>query len=150
MEKNIRLIPAMDPNSFNKILDMIKTDEGLAATFVGGNNTRSRLVSSSLTAFIQDGNKTVGFIMLVENDKTGKHEVDMGILTKYRNQGYGTEALAIVKDLIVREKVKTEIQIENTNMAMIKTALKNGFVLARQDEKCSYFVVDSKKNNSKK
>lgn len=145
MNKNIRLIQIVDQYDFNIILNMIKNDDELANTFLGEDNTVGRIVNSSFAAFIKDGNKTVGFIMLVYNEKTDIHEVDMGILTKYRNQGYGTIALGLVKDLIVREKVNAEVQIKNTNIAAIQTVIKNGFKLSKQDKMCNYYVVDEKR-----
>lgn len=125
-----------------QLLDMINKDEKLKKTFSGGRNTLGRILNSNYVAFIKDLDKTVGFIMITTNEKTGIKEVDMGILTDYRKSGYGTKALGLLKEIIIKEKVKVEVQIENVNIAAIQTVLKNGFTLLRRDEIYSYYTVE--------
>ena len=75
--------------------------------------------------------------MLVNNAKTNIHEIDMGILEQHRNKGYGTKALGLLKEQILQQKVKVNIQIEIMNESAIKAVIKNGFILDRKDEKYS-------------
>ena len=81
--------------------------------------------------------------MLVFNEKTDKYEIDMGILSRYRGQGIGSKALAQLKQIILNnpEKLDIEIQTKQVNEAAIRSVMKNGFVLYRQDEECYYFKL---------
>ena len=84
--------------------------------------------------------------MIVHNERTGKNEIDLGILSKYRNMGYGTKALELLKNMVYLGNYNIEIQIRKKNTPAIKTVLNNGFVLCRQDKECNYYTVkeDSK------
>ena len=129
------------------ILNMIYSDEELQDTFSGGHNTMSRILNADYSGLIKLGRINVGFIMLVFNGRTGKHEIDMGILKKYRGNGYGTQALGLLKKRILKSNISIDIQIKQANEAAIKSVLKNGFVLYNQDKECYYFkIVENKKN----
>jgi len=144
MKNDIKL-EQLKNNEINIILDIILSDEILRKTFKGQNNTRSRLLASSYVALIKSNDELIGFIMTVLNAKNGIHEVDMGILENYRNKGYGTKALKLLKEIIINEKVKVEVQIKKINSPAIKTVIKNGFVLSREDEAHNYYTVDIEK-----
>ena len=133
-------------NELVSILNMIETDQDLKDTFGGGGNTRSRLANSCYSAFIRNKTKPVGFIMVVYNERTSKYEIDMGVLKEHRNKGYGTRALDLLKDIILRESVRVEVQAKKTNEQAIKSIIKNGFVLCRQDKLYNYYILkeDSK------
>lgn len=129
------------------VLDMIHADEGLKSTFSGSRNTVTRIANADFTALIKVGNKTVGFIMLVYNGRSKKHEIDMGILERYRGMGYGTIALGQLKKLIVNSNLEVDIQTRQVNEAAIRSIAKNGFVLYNQDQEYNYYKLpeESKK-----
>jgi len=133
-------------NELVSILNMIESDSDLKDTFGGGANTRKRLANSGYSALIRNKIKPVGFIMVVYNERTSKYEIDMGVLKEHRNKGYGTRALDLLRDIILRENVKVEVQVKKTNVQAIKSVIKNGFVLCRQDKLCNYYTIkeDSK------
>ena len=130
-------------NDQNKIIDLIYKDEVLYETFLERGNTLGRLSNSAYTAFIKDEDIVVGFVMLVEITETNTYEVDMGILEKYRNKGYGTIGLSLLKDIIKSNKIKVEIQTKKENKGAIKSILNNGFVLLRNDNECNYYIMES-------
>lgn len=131
-------------NDEKKILDMIFSDDDLRKTFMGDKNTQSRLINSVYSALIKKEDIDVGFVMLVENMRTNKYEIDMGILKEYRSKGYGTEALKILKGIILNNKLDVEIQIKKVNIGAIKSVLNNGFTLCREDVTCNYYGLNKK------
>jgi len=139
----------LEYNEQHEILNLINKDIDLHNTFSGERNTISRILNADYIALIKKGNINIGFVMLVNNLKTNMYEIDMGILKKYRNKGYGTQVLSILKSIILKNKIKTEIQIKKTNIGAIKSVLKNGFILSKNDKNCNYYTLldKSKKNN---
>ena len=133
----------LDYKEQNKIIDLIYKDEVLYETFLEKGNTLGRLSNSAYVAFIKDEDIVVGFVMLVEIPETNTYEVDMGILKDYRKKGYGSIALSLLKDLIKNNKLNVEIQTKKENIGAIKSVLKNGFVLLRQDEECNYYTLEA-------
>lgn len=129
------------------ILQMIQKDDGLRETFSGSRNTLTRIVNADYSALIKKGRAVVGFVMLVYNGRTGKHEIDMGILEKYRGMGYGSQALGKLKKKLIGTDFDIDIQTKQVNVAAIKSITKNGFVLYKEDEECYYFKLpeESKK-----
>lgn len=144
MNNDVRLekIALDDSNGLNQILDIIHSDEQLKDTFGGYENTILRIANASYVAHIKYLNKTVGFVMIVINDRTNTNEVDMGILEGYRKQGIGTKALGLLKEIIIKKNINVQVQIQNVNSAAIQTVLKNGFVLLEANELYSYYTVD--------
>ena len=132
----------LEDRDLNQILNMINSDEGLKTTFSGGGNTVQRVLDSVYAALIKNVNTTVGFVMITENPKNGKLEIDMGVLEKYRGMGYGTKAMELLKDIILYNELKVEVQIKKTNKAAIKSVLNNGFTLCKQDKLCNYYTVE--------
>lgn len=130
-------------NEQKLVLDLIHSDEELVETFSGSRNTVKRMANSGYTALIKQGNTDVGFIMLVWNGRSEKFEIDMGILSQYRGKGYGTQALALLKEIILNnpDKLDVEIQAKQVNEAAIRSIQKNGFVLYREDSECFYFKL---------
>lgn len=130
----------------NEILLMIESDSDLRKTFKGKENTWSRIKCSEYSALIRNKKTPIGFIMIVYNGHTNKYEIDMGILKQYRNNGYGTKALDLLKDVILFNELKVEVQTKKTNKAAIQSIVKNGFVLCREDKFCNYYTLkeDSK------
>lgn len=133
---NIKL-EKLDYSEQHKILDIINNDKCLKETFGGENNTISRILNSNYVAIIKKEKIDIGFIMIVDNNSI--NEIDIGIISKYQNQGYGTYALSLLKELITKEKINVKIEVKITNIKAIKVVLKNGFVLIEQNEKYNYY-----------
>ena len=134
-------LQVLAPNEEGIVIEMIYNDETLQETFSGRRNTLSRIANSAYTALIKKRNTIVGFIMLVENVRTGKFEIDMGILEKYRGKGYGSQALDKLKQIILNNSEKLDIEIETKmmNEAAIRSVMRNCFELYRQSHDCYYF-----------
>ena len=128
-------------NEENKVIDLILSDNKLEDTFGGMHNTLSRLVNSWYTCHILLDDVVIGFAMIVHNPKTEVNEVDMGILSKYRNKGYGTIALGKLKDIIVKNNLEVEVQVKKENISAIRTVLLNGFKKTREDETCNFYKI---------
>lgn len=139
-KENVRL-QVLPPNEQGVVLEMIRKDQALQETFSGSRNTITRIANSAYTVLIKKDSTTVGFIMLVENGRTGKFEIDIGIVGKYRGKGYGSQALAQLKQIILNnsKKLDIEIEIKMVNEAAIRSVMKNGFELYRQSDECLYF-----------
>ena len=139
---NIKL-ERLAPNEQGIVLDMIRNDEGLQETFSGNTNTVKRVANSAYTALIKKDKTDIGFIMLVANDRTDKFEIDMGILEEFRGDGYGSQALAKLKQIIENnpEKLDVEIQTSRMNEPAIRSIVKNGFKLYREDKNYYYFKL---------
>lgn len=148
MQANITL-KKLKFNEENKVIDLIYQDEELRRTFVGDKNTRSRLANSCYAALIEKDRKTIGFIMIVNNPRTNINEIDMGILTGYRNQGYGTKALGILKNIIIQNDLEVEIQTKKQNISAITSVVYNGFTLVRQDQNHYYYSLPKGINREK-
>ena len=99
---------------------------------------------SERDTYINYNQKRVGFIALVNSIHGNFYEIDMGVKKEYQGLGIGTQALSLLKRIVQKNNINIEIQVKNVNYAAIKTVLKNGFVLARQDKLYSYFSIDSK------
>lgn len=141
--KNDITLNRLDYNEQGIILDIINKDSTLCQTFKGKENTISRIINSSYAATINKNNTIIGFIMLVYNQRTNSHEIDLGILEKYQNYGYGTIALGKMKDLIQRENVDISIQVKKENTPAIRIVTKNNFTLVDEDEHHNYYGVKS-------
>ena len=102
---NIKL-EKLAPNEQGIVLDMIRNDEGLRETFSGNTNTVKRVANSAYTALIKKDKTDIGFIMLVANDRTDKFEIDMGILEEFRGMGYGSQALAKLKQINLQNELE--------------------------------------------
>lgn len=140
MENNVRL-KKLNFNEEIKVIDVINQDEELQNTFSDAIGIESRLVNSCYTALIEKDRKTIGFAMIVNNPRTGKNEVDMGILKEHRGKGYGTEALGILKNIILTNDLEVEIQTKKKNTAAITSIVYNGFTLVRQDQNYYYYEL---------
>ncbi|MBE6138701.1 MAG: GNAT family N-acetyltransferase [Firmicutes bacterium] len=146
----LKRIELDDQNSLVKIQRMINNDEDLRNVFSGQRNTVSRLLNACYVAFIQQQKNTIGFVMIVDNARTRTQEVDIGILKPYRKQGYGTQALSLLKDIVIANDLVVEAQVSNTNTAAIRTVVNNGGELIRQDQEHSYFALGQTESEKKK
>ena len=146
-EVSLKKIELDDSKSLNTVLNMINSDEELQSVFSVQKNTISRLLNASYVAFIQNNDQNVGFVMIVNNERTNTQEVDMGILSDFRDLGYGTKALELLKDIVEKNKIMVEIQIKSTNMPAIKTVEKNGCQLIRKTDEYNYYSFDFDNNN---
>lgn len=133
----------LDYDRQHEILDLIQSDATLRDTFTGERNTISRLLNACYVAYIKLGNEDIGFVMIVTNPRNYINEIDMGIIEKYRSNGYGTIALGMLKDLIIENGLEVLIQTSKENIAANKSIINNGFSLSRNDKDCNYYVLDS-------
>ena len=138
----LKRIKLDDSASLNRVLKMINDDAELQSVFSGQKNTMTRLLNASYIAFIENRHQNVGFVMLVNNEKTNTQEVDMGILEGFRDLGYGTKALELLKEVVETNRIMIQVQIKNTNIPAIRTAEKNGCKLIRQNDECRYYEFD--------
>ena len=129
----------INDNDLSIILDMIYSDVKLEDTFGGNRNTQSRIVNSIYSAIIYNDDESIGFIMFVNNDKTSEIEIDMGLLSQYRNKGYGTQALCLLKQIIKNNNIDVRIQVNNDNISAIKTVEKNGFSIVEENENFKFY-----------
>ena len=79
--------------------------------------------------------------MIVNNPRTNINEIDMGVLKKHRGKGYGTEALGILKEIILDNSLEVEIQTKRINVAAITSIVYNGFKLIRDDKDYYYYSI---------
>lgn len=143
MSKNLEIyLDRLDYDRQHEILDLIQSDATLRETFTGSRNTVSRLLNACYVAFIKLGTEDVGFVMIVNNPRNDMNEIDMGIIEKYREKGYGTIALGMLKDLIIDNGLDISIQTSKNNVAANRSILNNGFSLFRNDKDCNYYVLD--------
>ena len=138
MNKNI-LLQQLNYNEQAIILDIIMQDSSLKETFSEQKNIISRILNSSYIGLIKKDVTTIGYLMLVYNSEANTHEVDMGIISTYQNQGYGTKALQLLKGIIDKEQVHVIFQIKKENIAANKIVKKNNFVLTKEDKKHFYY-----------
>jgi predicted acetyltransferase len=140
MENNIKL-RKLDFKEETKIIDVINQDDDLINTFSGDRGIRSRLANSCYSALIEKDGKSIGFVMIVNNPRTDINEIDMGVLKEHRGKGYGTEALGILKDIIVANGLEVEVQTKRKNIAAITSIVYNGFKLIRDDKDYYYYSI---------
>jgi len=143
MKKNITL-ESLNTGEEQKILEMIRSDETLIDTFGTGKDRISRLLNSTYTAINKNDNNPVGFVMMTDPRQTDTHEIDIGILTKYRGQGYGSEALKLLKNIIAFNQIKTSVQVSKCNEPAIKAVTNSGFTLVNSDEKYNFYTLETK------
>lgn len=138
MNDNITL-QRLPYNEEKAILDIINSDYILRKTFIGMDNTISRIINSSYIGLIKKDTTTIGFIMLVYNCLNNNHELDIGIMSDYRYQGYGTKALSIMKEIITKENADIIIQVKKENVPATKMIENNNFNLVAHDNRFSYY-----------
>lgn len=143
MNKNITL-EKLNIGEEQKILDIIYSDENLENTFGTGNNRISRLLNSTYAAIIKNNNIPVGFIMMSIPNQTNTHEIDIGILTQYQRKGYGSEALQLLKEIIINNQIKTSIQVHKCNLPAIKMVTNTGFSLISSNENYLFYTLENK------
>ena len=144
MKKNVTL-KTLNIGEEQKILEMIRSDEILSDTFGTGIDRMYRLAETTYAAIIKDGNTPVGFIMMADPHQTDTHEIDIGILKDYQKQGYGSEALKLLKEIIINNHIKTSVQVNKCNIPAIKTVTNNGFTLVNSDENYNFYTLETKK-----
>ena len=86
---------------FDKINDMTKTDKKIKDIFY---LKRDRLLSSVIFCLIKENKIDIGFINVVKEYVDNIYFLDEGVLEKYRNKGYGKEALKLFKKEVNIEK----------------------------------------------
>lgn len=138
MNKNI-LLQQLNYNEQAIILDIIMQDSSLKETFSEQKNIISRILNSSYIGLIKKDVTTIGYIMLVYNSENNTHEVDMGIISTYQNQGYGTKALHHLGQIIDKEQVHVTFQIKKENIGANRIVKNNNFVLRKEDKNHFYY-----------
>ena len=119
-------------------------------------NVNSIFAINSLSYVINNKQKYVGMLKIIP--EIDNFSIDMGILTKYTNLGYGTDALDNVIELIKlidEDYNKLIIRTRFTNITVINCARKLGFTYDIEEiEKCinegEDYLVLSKYNSKKK
>lgn len=122
-----------------KIINFVSEDNLLLKTFGNGKNIKSRLLNSYYACYICLDNVEIGFINVV--DVNNVMEVDLGILSMYRNKGYGTMALRMLRESILCYYRNVIIQTERNNVAANKSIIDNEFRLIKKDEKYNYYSM---------
>jgi len=100
----------------NTITDFYYKDKLIYNTF---NGVRvDRIVLCDYGFLIKNDNINIGFILLVNENNS--YNVDMGILRKYRNKGYGSICLKLLKE----EFNNFNISVKKDNVAANKAIIK--------------------------
>ena len=84
------------------------------------------------THFLIKGNSDyIGYLSLTDTYYDRYTNLSLGISKEFRSQGYGKEILTKVSDYLLNNNFVNaiELDIENDNIASIKSAEKSGFVL---------------------
>lgn len=122
-----------------RIINFVSEDNLLLKTFGNGKNIKSRLLNSCYACYICLDNVEIGFINVV--DVNNVMEVDLGVLSMYRNKGYGTIALRMLRESILCYCRNVIIQTERNNIPANKSIVNNEFRLVRKDEKYNYYSM---------
>lgn len=129
----------IDDRELQKILSFIIEDNLLLNTFGVGNNIKSRILNSCYACFVTLDGVDIGFINVVLKNNT--YEIDMGISSMYRGRGYGTKALCLLKNNILKDVSNIIIQTEKVNIAANKSIMNNSFRLIKKDKKYNYYSI---------
>lgn len=111
----------------SKIRHMMENETGIKEIF---GNKISRLISSPISMLIMEDLNPIGFINLVNENIEDLLFLDMGIIEKYRGQGYGTKAIqtlieisdGYIWEFIIGKTKKTNIfanAMASTNAALV-------------------------------
>lgn len=129
----------IEDNELYMIIPFISEDNLLLKTFGNGNNIKYRLLYSSYACYICLDGVDIGFINVV--NKNDIFEIDMGIISPYRNKGYGTQALKLLKETVLFDNENIVIQTKKNNIAANKSVIDNEFKLIKIDKKYNYYVM---------
>lgn len=157
---NLQFEPYMDV--YDKIYEMTKIDPEIKKIFY---LKRDRLLSSVIFCLIKNNNIDIGFINMVKEYLDGIYFLDEGILEKYRNRGYGREALLEFKRLVnfdkylIGETMKNNIlsngsangiseliyETNDTNYYLFQPELKDKFIQSREYVKLKEYIDKRKR-----
>lgn len=129
----------VDDRELQKIISFISEDNLLLNTFGVGNSFKSRILNSCYACFITLDGINIGFINIV--DKFNNLEIDMGISSLYRGNGYGTKALGLLKNNILNDINNIIIQTKINNIAANKSIINNNFRLIKKDNGFNYYSI---------
>lgn len=106
-------------------LSILYEDEDIRDTFNGFR--ADRIISSEYIFMIDLDDEPIGFILLVLENRN-QLGLDMGIIKKYRNKGYGTEAMKLFKEAI-KNKIDKELvaEVKKNNIGANKAIINGGF-----------------------
>lgn len=100
-------------------------DEDIKDTFNGFR--KDRIICSEYIFMINLNDIPIGFILLVLENKN-QLGIDIGIIKKYRNKGYGKEAIRLLKKIVNNNLDKDLIaEVKKDNISANKTIANGGF-----------------------
>lgn len=106
MEEKISVINVDD---VSEIVDMYKESE--INKYFGGYRP-DRILASEISFLIRLNEYTIGFILLVrEETRKDSLGIDMALKKEYRNKGYATTALEILRDNYFK-KIKDDLHVQ--------------------------------------
>ncbi len=115
-------------------------DQSISNTFAG--ERIDRLITSVATFIIKKDNEDIGFILIVPEKDF--YNVDMGIITKYQNKGYGSKALGQLKEIIKRWKINNVIlEVKVDNISANKSIISNKLKLYKTFNNKNYYVLNN-------
>lgn len=133
----------------NKHLDLLKdlkNDDTVISNITSISNI------NNYTYIIKVDNNYIGIIRLNE-EIDNNYSLDMGILKKYQNMGYGSMAMMKLEEIITDIWNSVYIRTEYKNKKAIYSSFKAGFIIdyveteKNQNEGMSYLVLS--KSNKK-
>lgn len=126
----------------DKIDHMMGHENGIKEVFY---NKRDRLYCSVIACLIKEGHTDLGFLNIVKEEIDNVLFIDEGIIEKYRNRGYGAEAIKILllynyfDEYIIGETKKD-------NIGSNKSASRISSLVYQTDEK-NYYLFQKERVN---
>lgn len=147
---------------YDKIYEMTRTDAEIKKIFY---LKRDRLLSSVIFCLIKNNRTDIGFINIVKEYLDGIYFLDEGILERYRNKGYGKDALiefrrvVDINKYLIGETLKDNILSNNSangiseliyetddkNYYLFQPEMKNEFIQSNEYVKLKEYVDKRKR-----
>ena len=122
MENEVFVKYIYEKEDFDILIDLYKQKE-INSTFSGYRS--DRLLASEYSFLIYLGDIPIGFILCVrERSRRNNLSIDMAILEKYRNLGYGKKSLEIFRDyylLQIPDQLIVEVDKNNVPANGVKS-----------------------------
>lgn len=131
-----------DNNEFDRF-NKFYYDADIFKTF--GGERKDRMINASAGALIMKENTEIGFLLLIEEFGYQTYNVDIGILKKYRNQGYGKIALQLLREEMERFQLNYYIEVKADNPAANRSLLASGFSLCKIDADRNFYTLQREK-----
>lgn len=125
-----------------KIDYMMGHEKGIREIFY---DKRDRLYCSVIACLIKEGHNEVGFLNLVKENVDNILFLDEGIIERYRNRGYGAEAIRM---LLLYNNFDEYIigETKRNNIGSNKSAIRISNLVYQTNEK-NYFLFQKEKTN---